>query len=90
MAGHAHDAAVHVDVLAGGHLWMEAGAHFKEGGDASAVADVAGAGSGDVREELQEGALACSVLADDAYHVALLYLERDVFQCPDVVGGAFL
>lgn len=85
MTCHAHDAAVHVDVLAGGHLGVEAGAYLKEGGDTAAVADVAGAGGGDVAEELQQGALSGSVLAYDAYHVALLYFERDVFQCPDVV-----
>lgn len=89
MARHAHDAAVHVDVLASGHLGVEAGAYLKEGGYTSAVADVACAGGGDVAEEFQEGALSGSVLAYDAYHVALLYLERDVLQCPDVVGVSF-
>lgn len=86
MARHAHDAAVHVDVLTGCHLGVETGADLKEGGDASAVADVARAGGGDVAEEFQEGALSGSVLAYDAYHVALLYLEGDVLQRPDVVG----
>lgn len=88
--GHAHDGAVHVDVLAAGHLGVEAGADFEEGGDAALVLDAAGAGRGDVREELEEGALAGAILADDAKDFALLYLEGDVTEGPDVVGGAFL
>ena len=30
MAGHAHDAAIHVDVLATGHLGVETGADFEQ------------------------------------------------------------
>ena len=39
-------------------------------------------------EELQQGALASTVLADDADDIALLDLERDVLQGPDIVAGA--
>ena len=41
-------------------------------------------------EELQQGALAGSVLTYDADDVALLYLEVDIFQCPYIVGMCFL
>lgn len=36
-----HDGAVHVDVLAGGHLWMKACADFEEGGDTTSIVDSA-------------------------------------------------
>lgn len=39
-------------------------------------------------EELQQGALASTVLTDDADDVALLDLERDVLQCPDIITVA--
>ena len=45
-------------------------------------------GGGDMTEELQQGALASTVLADDADDVALLDLERDVLQGPDIVAMA--
>ena len=38
-ATHAHDGAVHVDVLAAGHLRVEPGAHFEEARDAAPCAD---------------------------------------------------
>ena len=49
---------------------------------------MASGGGSDVAEELQQGALAGSVLADDADDVALLDLERDVIQGPDIVAVA--
>ena len=45
-AAHAHDGAVHVDVLAAGHLRVESGAHFEEARDAAPCADGAGGGGG--------------------------------------------
>ena len=89
MLGHAHDGAIHVDVLTAGKLGVEAGADFEEGGDAALILDAAGARRGDVGEELQEGALAGAVLADDAENLALLYFERDITESPDVIGVAF-
>ena len=50
---------------------------------------MASGGGSDVAEELQQGALAGTVLADDADDVALLDLEVDVAEGPDVFGGAF-
>lgn len=43
----------------------------------------------DMGEELQEGALACSVLANDANDLALLNGEGDVAERPDIVRGSF-
>ena len=81
--GHAHDGAVHVDVLAARHFRVEPGAHLEQRGDPPADVDLADGGRSDAREELQQRALARTVLADDADHVALLHAEIDVPQGPD-------
>ena len=81
--GHAHDGAVHVDVLAARHFRVEPGAHLEQRGDPPANVDLADGGRSDAREELQQRALARAVLADDADHVALLHAEIDVPQGPD-------
>lgn len=49
---------------------------------------MAGGGGGDMAEELQQGTLAGTVLADNADDVALFDLERDVLQGPDIVAVA--
>ena len=72
---HAHNGAVHVDIVPGGHFGVEAGADLKQGGYAASIAYMAGAGGCDMAEELEEGTLAGAVLADDADDVALLNLE---------------
>jgi len=88
LTGHAEDGTIEVDVLATGHLLVEAGADLKEGADAAVGFDGAGGGAGDLGEELEEGGFAGSVLADDADDIALLDFEVDVAKGPDVVGGA--
>ena len=50
--------------------------------------DGTGGGACDAGEELEEGGFTGTVLADDADDVALLDLEVDVAQRPDVVGVA--
>ena len=94
MLGHAHDAAVHVDVLTGGKLGMETSTDLQQTGDAPFIADGACAGGGDVAEQFQQGALSGSILADDAYYITLLHGEVDVAQRPDIftitLGGAVI
>ena len=46
--------------------------------------DLAGGGRGDAGEDLEQGALAGAVAADDAEDLALLDLEGDVLEGPDV------
>ena len=45
---------------------MEAGADLQQAADAPADLDLAGGGGGDAREDLEPGALAGAVAADDA------------------------
>ena len=87
-AGHAEDGAVHEDILPPGHLAMEAGADLEEGADTSVGTDSAGRRACDAGKELQEGRFSGAVLADDANDVALLDLEVDIAQRPDVLGVA--
>ena len=69
---------------------MEASANLQQGGDAATDFYTSGGGGGDATEELQQGALACTVLTDDANDIALLHLEIYVFQSPDIVATALL
>ena len=89
-AAHAHDCAVHVDVLAAGHFRVESGAHFEEARDAAPCADGAGGGGGHAAQQLEECALAGAVPADDAHDVALFHLEVDVLQGPHVLAVALV
>ena len=89
-AAHAHDGAVHVDVLATGHFRVEPGAHFEEARDAALGADCAGGGGGHAAKQLEERALAGAITADDAHDVALFHLEVDVLQCPHIVAVALV
>ena len=89
-AAHAHDCAVHVDVLAAGHFGMEPCAHLEEARDAAIGSDDARGGGGHAAEQLEEGALAGAVPADDAHDIALFYLEVDVLEGPHVVAVALV
>ena len=69
---------------------MEARTYLEEGGDTAAGADTSHSRACDLTEELEQGGLAGAVLADDAHHVALLDLEVDIAERPDIVGVGFL
>ena len=86
---HAEDSAVHEDILPTRHLAMEAGANFKQRAYTAMGTDSAGRRAGDTGKELKQSGFACTVLADDADDVALLNLEVDIAERPDVLGVAF-
>ncbi len=90
MLAHTHDRAVHVDIFAARHFGVEAGADFQEAGYAALGADAASGGGGDAAQQLEQGALAGAVLADDAHHLALLYREGDMLQGPHIIAGRAL
>ena len=68
---------------------MEARTDLQETSDTAAGADSAHCGGGDLAKEFQKGGLAGAVLADDAHHIALLDLEVDIAERPDIVGVGF-
>jgi hypothetical protein len=55
----------------------------KQRGQAAFGFDRSCGGAGHAAEELEQGALACAILADDAQHFALLYFQVDVAQGGD-------
>ena len=69
---------------------MEAGADFQEAADSAVNDRSAGGWLGDAGEDLQEGALAGAVSADDADDLAWLDPEGDIPERPEgvvAVGG---
>ena len=65
---------------------MEARTDLQEASDAATGTNRAHGRACDLTEELEQGGLAGAVLADDADNVALLDLEVDIAERPDVVG----
>ena len=88
ITGHAEDGAVHEDILTAGHLAMETCADLEEGTNSTMGSNRAGRRTGDAAQQFQKGRFAGAVLADDTNDVALLDLEVDVAERPDVVRGA--
>ena len=66
---HAQDGAVQVDVLAAAELLVEAHADLEQAADATVDLRPARGRLGDAREDLEQGALAGAVAADDADHL---------------------
>src|ERR1700730_6379782 len=75
-----HD-AVDEDVFAPGDLGMETGAQFDERRDAAPQRHSTRRGPGDAGHQLQRGALARPVAADDAVGLPRRHVERHALQC---------
>ena len=69
-----------LDVVAAGHLVVEADADREQPGDAAAHDDATLIGREDARDRAQQRRLPRAVAADDAEHGALRHVERDVAQ----------
>lgn len=82
LGGHACQQAGHVDVLAAGEVALEAHAQFQQRRYAPTQFDAACGGLHDASDELEQGAFARTVDADDAYGLARLDLKADVLQYP--------
>ena len=65
---------------------METRTDLQEASDTAPSADTSHGRASDLTEELQERRFASAVLADDADDVALLDLEVDIAERPDIVG----
>ncbi len=81
---HPQDRAVQIDVLAAGELGMEAGADLQQRPNAAADLRAPLRRLRDPREDLEERRLAGAVAADDPHNLALLDLERNVLERPDM------
>src|SRR5690606_7595886 len=84
---HAEDRAVEIDVLSTRELGVEAGADLQQRANASPQPHLTPGGLRDAREDLQQGALARPVAADEPHDFARPHLEGNVFQSPE---GRFL
>src|SRR5205807_4634406 len=82
---HAENCSVQVDVLAASQLRMEAGANLQQTADTTTYFGATLGRLGNPRQDLQQRALACSVVADNSQDFARCNLERDVAQGPDGV-----
>src|SRR5439155_19339133 len=87
-AGNAEDRGVQVDVVAAAKLRVEAGAKLEQGGDAALDGDAPGGGGEQARGQLQQGALAGAVRADDAQRLARRHGKANVAQRPEVLAPA--
>ena len=76
--GHAQNGAVQVDVLAAAEFLMEARADLEQTADAALDLYPTRGGLGDARKNLEQGALAGAVAADDADHLPGLDVEAHV------------
>jgi len=85
--GHPQDRSVEIDILPPGKLRVETRAHLQEAGDAALDCDPSRGGFGDAAEDLEEGALAGAVPADDPHGLAALDLEAHVLERPDLFQG---
>lgn len=85
---HAQDSAVEENILPTRHLAMETCTDLQQATYPTMRPNSARRGTRDATEKLEQGGLTRTVLTDDTDDVALLDVERDVTQCPDVVGGA--
>ena len=78
--GHAKDGAVHIHIFPAGHFTIEAGTHFQHGSDAAIDVDHAFRRCGDPAQQLQHGAFAGAVAADDAQGFALVHRQIDAVE----------
>src|SRR5262249_2225816 len=84
---HAAAGAVEEDAFAGGQLGVEAGADFEQAANAPVQLYGSLGRLRDAGKDLEQGALAGAVAADDADDLAAFDLEGDALEGPDGVGG---
>src|SRR3984893_18899420 len=81
--GHAEDGPVEEDVLAARELRVEAGADLQEARDPPAQAHAPRSRLRDAAQNFEYGALAGTVLADDANDLTALHVEAHVLERPE-------
>src|SRR5207237_7767573 len=81
---HAADRAAEVNVLASGELAVKADGDLQERADTAVDFRGSARRIGDAGEDLEQRALSCAVAPDDADDLALLDLERDVLERPEL------
>src|SRR4051812_30743640 len=85
---HSEDRAVQVNVFTPGQLVVKADADFEQRSHTAAHLHFSIGRLGDPRKDLQEGAFARSIAADNADHFASRDPEGDVLKSPDRWRGS--
>ena len=85
LGGETQNRAIQIDVVAAGEFRIESGAEFEQRGDASVDGGGPGGGLKNSGADLQQGALAGSVFADDTERLAAAHFEGNVAKGP-VIG----
>ena len=80
----AENRAVEIDIVSAGQIRVKARAQLQQAGDATEGFNVPARRFQDARDELEQGALSRSVLADERQSLAGLYLKRDVLERPEL------
>ncbi len=86
---HPQHRPVEEDVFPAGQFRVEAGADFQQAADVAVHVHRPFCGISDAGKDLEDGAFAGAVFADQPHYFAFLHLEGDIFQGPEVfpVGG---
>ena len=84
LTAHAQDGAIEVDVLAPGKLRVEARPQLQQRGHTTADFHMAVGGGERAAEDLQQGALAGTIAADDAHGFATAHGEVQPLQRPEL------
>src|SRR6267154_4313748 len=79
-AAHAEDRAVEVNVFTTAELRVKPGSNLEQAGNAASQHHSTGGRLGDAAEDLEQRAFTGAVAADNAHHLAWLYLEGDILQ----------
>lgn len=89
-AGETDDLAVEDDVFAAGEFGVEAGAEFEERGDAAGGDDSSAGGLHDAGDDLEEGAFAGAVRADEGEDFAGFHGDGDIAEGPEILRAGFV
>ena len=87
LAAEAQHRGIEIDILAPGEVGVEARAQFQQGADAAMHPDFARGGLDNAGDQLEKGALAAAVAADDAHAAPRQHVEGDVAHSPQIVGN---
>ena len=82
-ARHAKAKPAQIDVLAAAEIGMKPGPEFEDGTDPAGDFNFSAARGQRTGQDLEQGALARPIPADQPEHLATAKLERDVLQCPE-------
>src|SRR6476646_65954 len=82
---HSQKRTVQINIFTSRQVWVKAGSHLDQRGQAPIDSNATFSRSCDVVEEFQKSALACAILADDAERFSSIDLETHIAQRPEII-----